>query len=298
MTPGFYDMPDAEYHADPWGPDNPSLSSSIARTVLSKSLANAWAQCPHSPAFEPVKPKAPWDFGKAVHSLVFGGEDIVIVKHDNFKTKAAQEIRDRAHKEGKMPILSKDMEGLEVCAEMLGRRFEQLYDGPYIPEQAMFWCADGQDGEPTGPRRCKMDTRGDGIPVIVDAKTTQASIAFEACEKRIQSDGLAIQAAAYIEALETLMPHWRGRVQFYFQWIEQKHPFALSEPIYLDGGLLEVGREQWHFAGRVWDEAMQTQDFTRLNRLPRKALPAVWWLQKWEDTKAHYLHLEESNNAA
>lgn len=299
MSPGLYEMADKEYFADPWGAETPSLSASIAKTILGRSLQNAWVQSPHCPAHQPIRPNEAMEFGKAVHALVFGGEKVVVIDAPDFRTKDARAKRDEANAAGLIPLLKKRVEELETCAQLVKRRFDNLYDGPYIAEQVALWQLDGRDGEPTGPRRAKIDSRGDGIPVIVDLKTTKASISFDACQKRIFSDSLHIQAAAYIEALETLMPHWRGRVQFYFQWVEQSFPYAMSEPIFLDGTVIDLGREQWHFAGQLWDQAVAKNAFVDpYNGIARKALPPIWAVTQWEDTRARYQYMGESSNAA
>jgi hypothetical protein len=67
--------------------------------------------------------------------------------------------------------------------------------------------------------------------LIVDYKTTEGAVDAHACERRIADMGLQIQAAAYIDAVETLSPELQGRVRFIFQWQEQKPPYALSSPI-------------------------------------------------------------------
>lgn len=296
MKPGFYEMSDEQYHADPWGKDNPGMSASLAKAVMSKSLQNAWAMSPHCDGAEPFKPNEAMMFGKCVHALVFGGEKIVEIDADNYKTKAARELRDDANEQGQIPILKKNMDGLETCAELVKRRFDQLYDGEYISEQVALWRCDGFDGEPTGPRRAKRDSRSIDRPVIVDLKTTQASISFDACQRRIFGDGLHIQAAAYIEAEETLNPQFKGKTQFYFQWIEQKYPYALSEPILMDETGLELGRDQWHFAGRLWDEGVKKHNFIEpFNGIARKALPPAFAFYAWEDTKARYARMEQGN---
>ena len=293
MKPGFYEMADSEYFADPWGEENPSLSASMAKTIMAKSIQNAWSQSPHCPEHVPFKPNAAMEFGKAVHALVFGGENVVVIDAPDYRTKAAKEQRDAANALGQIPLLEKRADGMRVCAELVKRRFDGLYDGPYIPEQVLLWAADGFDGEPEGPRRAKIDTRGKDNPIIVDLKTTQASISFDACQKRIFSDKLHIQAAAYREALETLKPEWKGRVQFYFQWIEQQAPYTLSEPIFMDETGLELGLEQWHFAGRIWDNAVKTQNFLPpYNGVPRKALPPAFAFYSWEDTQARFANME------
>src|SRR5579871_6666432 len=104
---GVYDLTMEEYHGQP--ADALSMSSSDA-VVLSRStpahLQASW--------LEPSDDSKAADLGTIIHSLILEPhrthKEIVVVKADNWMTKAAREIRDEARAAGKTPILEHDLQ--------------------------------------------------------------------------------------------------------------------------------------------------------------------------------------------
>ena len=94
---------------------------------------------------------------------------------------------------------------------------------------------------------------------------------------------LQIQAAAYVEAVETLHPELLGRVRFIFQWQEQKAPYALSPPIEMSEAFMSLGRAQWRAACRLWDVALKHGSFPGYSPHPHLACPPPWELSRWEE---------------
>jgi len=74
-----------------------------------------------------------------------------------------------------------------------------------------------------GWRKARPDTLRSDQTLIVDYKTTEGPVDALTCERRIADMGLQIQAAAYVDAAESLDPGLRGRVRFIFRWQEQKY---------------------------------------------------------------------------
>jgi hypothetical protein len=92
---GFHDdIPEAEYHAH-----QGSLSVSGAKVLLKAPALFKWQQ--DHPVHKDV-----FDFGSAAHALVLGvGAPLHVVHADSWRTKAAQEERDKARAEGSIPLL-------------------------------------------------------------------------------------------------------------------------------------------------------------------------------------------------
>ena len=70
--PGIYELSAEEYHADPC--PTPSLSSSIARTLLASSPHHAWWE---HPRFNPGRVREEdekFDLGTAAHALDFSSK--------------------------------------------------------------------------------------------------------------------------------------------------------------------------------------------------------------------------------
>jgi hypothetical protein len=97
-------MDSASYHKDPCLA--PSLSSGIARTLLTHSPAHAWTAAPAAQPRLPIEEKESFDIGSAAHALLLEGEDrMVVLPYDDYRKKEAKEARDYARAEGKHPIL-------------------------------------------------------------------------------------------------------------------------------------------------------------------------------------------------
>ncbi|MEL6754986.1 MAG: PD-(D/E)XK nuclease-like domain-containing protein [Pseudomonadota bacterium] len=277
---GWHEMGEAEYHSDPC--PVPSLSASIAKTLITSSPLHAWLKHPKNPESEPFEPSSVMNIGKAVHAAVFGGADIDWIDADSFRTKASKEQRDEALQAGLIPILAKDREVIEAMAHVCRDRFEKLYGGPeFHAERVAIWRCPRTGGW----RRAMLDTSALEAPIIVDLKTTKSAIDDESAIKRIFADGHHIQAAAYEEAMEVLNPEWEGRVKFYFQYQEQNAPFALSRPIEMGESAMTIGREQWRAAGAIWDACVSKMQFPAYSIQPTEASPPLWFMSQWEIQK-------------
>jgi hypothetical protein len=273
---GWHNLSDDDYHADPC--PSPSLSASCAKTVIGKTLLHAWRDHPKSPFKTKDRSARKSDRGSAAHAWLFGGKTIAQIDADNYQTKAAKEARDNAREAGLIPILRDEYPYIEEMVEIANPRFEALLGESPLYEVAALWQAPSK-----GWRRSKMDSVSADRRRIVDYKTTEAAVDALSCERRIFDSGFHIQAAAYIEAVETLHPQLMGRVEFYFQWQEQKPPFALSPPILVSEAALELGRQQWERAGLMWDQAVRTNHFPGYTDQTHTACPPPWEITRWEE---------------
>lgn len=109
-APGFvHQLDEATYHAD-----RDSLSVSGAKTLLKSPALFRHQQ--DNPVHKDV-----FDFGTAAHRLVLGvGSVIEPIDADSWRTKAAQEARDKARAEGRTPILASDYVTVQAMADRLG----------------------------------------------------------------------------------------------------------------------------------------------------------------------------------
>jgi len=251
--------------------------------VIGKSLMHAWRSHPRSPLFEPYTLGTAADRGSAAHALLFGGKAITPIAADDYRSGAAREARDHARAQGRIPMLQKDVEGLSLMIGPAQERFAALHGGAYLCEQSAIWRSGSTEA---GWRRARMDTLSPSRTLIVDYKTTEGAVDALSCERRIADMGLQIQAAAYVEAVETLHPELMGRVRFVFQWQEQKAPYALSPPIEMSEAFMSLGRAQWHAACRLWDLALKHGSFPGYSPHPHLACPPPWELSRWEERMA------------
>lgn len=199
-APGIYDLPAEVYHADPV--PGGSLSSSGARRLLP----------PHCPARyrheqdHPRTPTAEMNLGSAAHRIVLGaGADLVEIDAGNYRTKAAQEQRDEALADGRIPVLPHEHEQVQAMAKAL-REHETaatlLGGRAGAAEQALFWV-----DEPSGIwRRALLDwlpEPGPGRMILADYKTCDRAD-YDSAQRAIARFGYHQQAAWYEDAVKSL----------------------------------------------------------------------------------------------
>jgi len=260
--PGLYpDVPEADYHADPVV--TPSLSSSILKTLVSRSPRHAWYDHPRlntAIADEPEKPSRAMNIGTAAHKLILGrGRDIVEIAADDFRSKAAQQARDAALAAGHVPVLATDMASVKQLAEAAregidGTELAGVFDEGLAEVTAV--CRD-----PFGNwRRIRVDwlpaasMRGGHI-LAVDVKTTGSSAAPEDWQRTAFDMGYDIQAAFYSQVLTAVLPDVRS-VTFKFLTIEQAPPFGVSVHEFSGQAHFEAV-ELVELGSRMWATCMQ-----------------------------------------
>ena len=244
-APGFYsDMAADVYHADP-APE-PSLSSSIAKTLISRSPAHAYAEHPKlGGTYEPDTSRK-MDVGSCAHSLLLGrGAKIHVIDAKSYQTNAAKAERDDARERGEIPVLLADY---ELASDMVSAARSAL---DAAGEIAAFTDAQAElvaIAEDRGMwMRAMVDRFDEKNLVIWDYKTTSASAAPEAVGRLIESMGYDVSAAHYEHVFGLLRPEWRGRMTF--RWLIQE-----AEPPYeatictLDGTGREIGARKAAFA--------------------------------------------------
>jgi hypothetical protein len=190
------DMPEAEYHA------HPALSSSGARLLLPPSCPALfrWQQD------NPPPPKDVFDIGTAAHKLVLGvGPELVEVKADDWRTKAAQEERKEARAAGKVALLTADLEAVHGMAAAL--RQHPVASALFDPargkaEQSLFWT-DERHGVKRRARLDWLPNPTDGRLIVGDFKSTR-SAEPKSLAKSCADYGYHQQAAWYLDAVRAL----------------------------------------------------------------------------------------------
>lgn len=268
------DMPEDDYHADPCGV--PSLSASIARTLFSANAATAHLEHPRLGG-QRAEPKDSWDDGSIIHLLLLGkGAEVCELDFANFRTKEAKAAKDRARAAGKVPVLRARMAALEEAAANIRVRMEALgvAFGP-DREISVFWELHGVQ------HRCRMDALDmTGARVVIqDLKTTKSANPAE-IEKTIVNLGYDIQRAAYIEAIETLLPDFVGRVDFKWVFVEIKAPYAVT-PMRASVASAQLGLDKWNQARAQWADCVERDDWPCYVTEEAVAQPPYWALKQF-----------------
>lgn len=273
--PGFYpDMPDAEYHADP--APTPSLSSSLARTIVEKSVLHAKFASPRFGEREEFEPTAAMQFGSAAHALALGkGAEVIGLEFDDWRSKAAREAREAHEAQGKLVFKIKDYERLVAMTDVIRPVIADLVGDNARAEEAMFW-----QGRTGGWRRGKVDVMSSDRAIIVDYKTVTGSAEPESAGRSLYTSGYHIQQALYMRGLDALDPDNVGRRAFYFVVQEQNPPFAFSIHR-LAGDGLSVADAQVDYAETTWDVSVTTGNWPAYGRIVNHTPIPAYLAQKW-----------------
>lgn len=254
MSARLLECSPAEYVADPCA--SPSLSSSIAHTLVNRSPLHAWNEHPKLGAKRRETTKE-MDRGSLVHALLLGtGPGIVIVDAKDWRTKAAQEKREEAREEGKLAVLAKNFDELRTVTQILERKMVEQF-GLVIDdmtEVVIEWTESSLLLEKPILCRAMLDHFSRGRRQILDIKTCDSAHP-RACLAHAINYGYLIQHAAYMSAVGALHPELAGRLDFVFVFAETEPPYVVT-PVRLDGQLREIGDMNWRKAVERWGECL------------------------------------------
>lgn len=277
------------YHADTLA-DGPTLSASVAVTLIQKSPAHAYEAHPRlNPNFAKPEEKKAWDLGTVVHSLLLEGTDVahVVEGYDDWRTKAAQAEAAEAREQHKIPMLRHQWEEALTLvdaahAELVAWDLEPppLTDG--VAEQPILWT-----NEKFGVVcRCRPDWRRDDSTVAEDVKTSvYGADPFLFSRKTIYSYGYDLRAAMYLDGIRTTYgtdATWRWIV------LETKPPFTVSVVTPSDD-TLAIGHAKYERALEVWRDCLESGLWPGYGREIHVAEPPAWET-RWLNTP----ELEES----
>lgn len=224
-------VPEEVYHADPC--IAPSLSSSIAKTLLSRSPRHAWYEHPRlNPAREPEE-KEEFNLGKAAHAMILGEpQNFAVIDPNDYPAKttgaapkgwtnaAIKAARDEAYAAGKIPLLKDQHETIErmVIAGREQLRYHECSDAfiggqselTLVWKEGDVWC------------RCRID-HSPGANVFYDYKTTQASANPDSCSNYFSGMGYDITSAFYRRGIRKVLGIENPVYNFVVQEIKEPH---------------------------------------------------------------------------
>jgi PDDEXK-like domain of unknown function (DUF3799) len=255
------------------------FSQGRAIKIIQQSVAHALAK---------DEPTREGERGTIIHGMVLGGASTleVVQKTDaktgvvepagDYRTKSAQEHRDAIRAAGRVPVLADELESFKRTSESI--RSQLSADG-FLGgslERSIEWLSDGV------PCRGRLDELqsdlGIGDVYIADLKTCD-NAAQQSSDASIYRMGYDIQAAAYIEAVETTYPDLVGRLTYYLHFAELDVLDGGARNIItvkLGGSMLEIGKARWRRARSLWKRAHETGVFPGYSREVRTAEAPEW----------------------
>lgn len=254
IEPGIHTMTSDTYHSDPC--PAPSLSSSIARTLLGYSPLHAFTEHPRlNPAVEREE-KEIFDLGSAAHAYFLEGETgFVVVDAKDWRTKDAQSQRDAARLEGKIPLLASKWQDVQDMAAAARQQLGEHEAKPIPfaggkPEQTLIWR------EVDIWCRARLDWLHDDHSAIDDLKTSSASCNPDVWGRTLFNSGYDVQAAFYLRGLRAISGGGARGTEFRFIAIENTKPFALSV-MALAPGALDLAERKVKRAIALWRHCLQ-----------------------------------------
>lgn len=288
MKPGIYDIPAAEYHADPC--PEPSLSSGIARILLSKSPRHAWHAHPRlNPAHEP-EDSTDFDIGQAAHQVMLRDPSkvLAIIDADDWRTKAAKEARAEAIAAGRLPLLrdqSRRVAAMHVAVEtqLLGHEAEGAFANGK-PEQTLIWQDDGGIW-----CRARLDWLPDErrSPLVLYDFKTSYSANPDVWTRTLYNDDGDVQAAFYARGIEAVLGI--TDVRFRFVVVETAPPHCMSV-IELDPAAVALARARMSYAMQTWRECLRANKWpgypARVCHVETPTFVAYRWQERTERDRA------------
>ena len=236
----------------------PRLSPSIAHAFTSECPRQAWAQhrllgnCMQL-SDDQLKRR---ERGKALHSLVLeGGAGLEMVDTDSWRTKAAKEARASARLQGLIPILTKDADELNQCAERILESLAAL--GISVAggstEEKLLWTERSEHGDVA----CSgvIDWWSAETGHIVDLKTTEGSVHPDACAAALVKSPAVIQNCAYQSAVAARHPGLAGRTRMLFLFAQSREPYMIT-PVTCAGSMAHLGESRWMRAIESWSSCL------------------------------------------
>ena len=278
-TPGVYEIAAADYHADCCVA--PSLSASIAGTLLNESPRHAWQAHPRlNPDYE-AKTHTQFDIGTAAHALLLENKNVVqIIEADDYRTKAAREAKDEAYAAGRTPLLPKQFDNVSAMVEAARAQLAVHHEGAniFVPgkgkaEQTLIW----QDGDVWC--RCRPDWLPADGPFIYDYKTTAGSASPDVWTRRL-FEGPDMQQAFYRRGAQAVLGIQNPRFRFIVQ--ETTPPYALVI-MELSPAASELPKRRAEEAITLWGRCLAEDRWPGYPGLVHYVDTPPWVANRWQD---------------
>lgn len=283
LFPGLHRISAEAYHADPC--ERPSLSSGLAKVLLTESPLHAWTESRRlNPDWAPKESKV-FDIGRAAHAALLGagGEfaaipDEFLASDGSASTKAAKEFKEECRARGVTPLKQSEVDEISRMVEAARMAMAELgivldparSEMVAIGEIGGVMCRAMIDNAPADPR----------LP-LYDYKTCESANPA-ACLKAIDNMGYYVQAAHYVDTWKAATGEDR---QFHFLFQEKKAPREVCL-VGLSEDALNLGREKIARARDMWGLCLRRGQWPGYPRgLHVVGLPA-WAHERWYERQS------------
>jgi hypothetical protein len=246
---GIHAIKPVDYYADRIA-DEPSLNATVAKLLISDSPLHAWTAHPKlNPGYRETVDKK-FDVGTAAHEVFLLGNDhlIHVVEANDWRTKAAQEVRDRAREEGMLPLLAGQWQDVSAMLTALRSQLPGIDAAPALftagkPEQTLVW----RDRDVLC--RARLDWIHDSLECVDDLKTAARTANPHVWTRTTMwGIGADIQAAFTLRGLKAAVG---VDSTFRFVIAETHEPYAIAavspseQTLALSNAKIDVALERW-----------------------------------------------------
>lgn len=279
---GIFSMSAEDYHDDPC--IEPSLSSSIARVLLSSTPLHAKMRHPRLNPECAENFAKHMDLGTAGHSMLLEGVNkIEVIDAKDWRTNAAKEARDAARAKGLVPMLphesAKAMEMFEVAKAAIVSNTDlkglDLTEGK--AEQTVIWK------DTTFGIWCRIRLDFKHPRVILDLKTTGKTADPIAWGKAAIAMGYDVQTAFYLRGIRAIEPDAHRDLKFVFMVQESEPPYACSF-IAISPAFYEIANDKVETAMRLWGTCLRKNEWPGYANKIYYIDPPPWAATQWNET--------------
>jgi len=277
MNARILDVPADTYHSDLVA-DRPTLSKSIIQILLNQSPAHARHAHPKlNPDYQRVE-EDKFSIGTVTHDLFLEGYDrVAVIPYDDWRTKAAKELRDEARDNGQIPLLASQHEQVQDMLVALRARLTQFDLAPPLfqdgqAEKTLVW-------EDRGVLcRARLDWLHDDHSTVDDLKTSSRLARPDAwCKTTMWSIGADLQQAFYVRGCQAVLG---VEPDFRFVIVETEPPHEISV-VSVDPYSIAVANRKIDHALDVWRTCLETDTWPGYDRRIHYAEMPPWVENEW-----------------
>lgn len=252
----YADLDASVYHSQLT--DTPSLSSSMARTIVEECPKMIWTRSYMNPD-QAREEKAVFDIGSAVHLLHLENDKfqagIRVVTAPDWRKKEAQEARDEARAAGLIPLLQSTYD--EVCAMREALEAHPIagaaFSGEGESELSVVW----KDEETGVWLKCRPDWSPVGFGFLIDLKTSTTANPRDFA-KKAYGLGYHQQAAWYLDGVEAATGV-RPRTMWFV--VQDKSAPYLCSVVAFNPDAIDAGRQKNREAIRTFARCLERNDW-------------------------------------
>lgn len=270
----------ADYHADKDAPVA-SLSSSIAKILITQSPLHAWTAHPRLNPDYREQESDTFDYGTAAHAMLLEGDQsgLVIVEADDWRKKEAREARDNARAAGKTPILARQLAKVQrmveaACLCIEASEFAGILERG-TPEHTIRWQESGAH------LRSRLDLWDASTGVILDYKSA-ADASPEGFNRVIPRMGYDFQGAFYRRGILKSGEYTGNSDPRFILFAQEKEPPYDCTFHGIAPSMAEIADAQVERAIQIWGECMRTRKWPGYSKRVHHAEATAWQMAMYE----------------